>query len=762
MIKPHVIAATFTVSAFASLLSAQTPAKIDFARDVQPIFRQSCVTCHGPSQQMNGLRLDRKSSVLSVRRVVPGGLENSLLYKRLLGASEYGSQMPPTGALRPEQIDIVKRWIEQGADWPDALANEVELPPLNPKAIAMVSALRSGDQKTFNRYVAEDENLLNARGPAGATPFMYAVLYSDAVTLERLLNQGADPNKRNDAQATALMWAATDLDKTRVLLNHGADVNARSDDFRTPLMVAATRQGNIAVVKLLIEGGANVNPNPRPADSGSPLVQAGTAGDAEVMQLLIEHGANVKDAAEPLLVSAITNRCAKCFDLVIAKNPDKEAATAALMEVAPLADVNSVRVLLDHGADVNAFDPTGRTPLMYAAVSDLVPLDVVKLIVERGADINAINRHKNSGDAGLTVLDIAKFQGNTSIVEFLTKAGAKTSTQNSRALRPIGTNTLQAAIQRSIPLLQRNDSEFTKKAGCISCHNDSLEAMATGQAQRRGFHRDEEMAARQVQANISHLERFRDRLYQGVYLTQVNDNFGADVLGYILLGLDAERYKPDLNTDAAAMYIKMHQMTDGHWEIGKGDSRPPLCALYIGQTVLAMRALQLYAPKTDKAAYGKSIQMAADWIAEAEPVTNDDLGWRLIGLAWSGKNKDLVGKAMKELLAIQQSDGGWSDLQTTSSNAYATGRALVALQTAGLPVSDPAYQRGVQFLLNTQQEDGSWYVRTRALGFQPYFDNGFPYAVDQWISSAGTSWATMALTLAAPSASASASGGRGR
>src|SRR5215470_15697803 len=129
---------------------AQVPNKIDFARDVQPVFRQSCVTCHGPSQQMNGLRLDRKSSVLSVRRVVPGGLENSLLYKRLLGASEYGPQMPPTGALRPEQIDIVKRWIEQGADWPDALANEVELPPLNPKAIAMVSALRSGDQKTFN------------------------------------------------------------------------------------------------------------------------------------------------------------------------------------------------------------------------------------------------------------------------------------------------------------------------------------------------------------------------------------------------------------------------------------------------------------------------------------------------------------------------------------------------------------------------------------------------------------------------------------
>src|SRR5262249_36252809 len=332
----------------------------------------------------------------------------------------------------------------------------------------------------------------------------------------------------------------------------------------------------------------------RPADSGSPLVQAGTSGDAEVMQLLIAQGANVKDAAEPLLVSAITNRCAKCLELIIAKNPDKEAVTAALMEVAPLADANSVRVLLDHGADVNAFDPTGRTPLMYAAVSDLIPLDVVKLMIERGADMNATDRHRNSGDAGLTVLDIAKFHGNTPIVDFLTKAGAKTSTQNPPALKPVRTNMVHMAVERSIPLLQRSDADFTKKAGCISCHNDSLEAMATGMAHQGGFHRDEEMATKQVQANISHIERFRDRLYQGVYLAQVNDNFGADVLGYIMLGLDAERYKPDLNTDAAAMYIKMHQMIDGHWELGKGDSRPPLCALYIGQTVLAMRALQLY------------------------------------------------------------------------------------------------------------------------------------------------------------------------
>ena len=84
------------------------------------------------------------------------------------------------------------------------------------------------------------------------------------------------------------------------------------------------------------------------------------------------------------------------------------------------------------------------------------------------------------------------------------------------------------------------------------------------------------------------------------------------------------------------------------------------------------------------------------------------------------------------------------------SSAYATGKALYALQTAGLSASNGSYERAVRFLLNTQQEDGSWYVRSRAMAFQPYFDAGFPHGFDQWISATGTSWATIALSMAAP------------
>ncbi len=444
-------------------------------------------------------------------------------------------------------------------------------------------------------------------------------------------------------------------------------------------------------------------------------------------------------------------RCPKCLALVTAKNLDKEAYAMALPQISFLGDANAVKVMLDHGAPVNSVDPLGRTPLMYAAASDLVDLDVVRLLVERGANVNAKDVHKQGGDSGLTVLDIAKLHGDTPVVQFLMKSGAKSGAHTSPILKARRENTIPKAIEGSVPLLQKADAAFIPKAACASCHNNSLAAMAAASARSHGVKVDEKIAAQQVQANVFGLEKLRDILHQG-FFTPVGDFFGPVVVSYMLVGLDAEHYKPDLSTDAVAMYLKSHQSPDGQWVYQAADSRPPICSDYIGQTALAMRALQLYAPKTDKAGYDDSIRRAASWIATAKPKNNDDRGWRVLGLAWA-KDKDGTPKAMKELLAVQRADGGWSDLESMESGAYATGKALYALEIAGLPPSDAAYQRAVKFLLNTQQEDGSWYVRTRAMAFQPYFDAGFPHGYDQWISAAGSSWATLALSMAAPPAS---------
>ncbi len=729
----------------------KTAKKIDFVKDVMPLFRQNCIECHGPKKQESGMRLDRRSSVMNVRRrVVPGGSANSRVYYRLVG-EEYGPQMPPAGALGAEQIAVIKAWIDQGAEWPDALANEIVLPPLNPKAVAMVEALRSDDLPAFLKAAQADPNLLNARGPEGSTPFMYAVLYSNTEILAKLLKMGADPNKRNDADATALMWAARDLEKTRLLADHGADVNARSGDLRTPLMIAARRPGAAPIVKFLLDKGANPNPNAKPAAESSPLLEALTGGDPAIVKLLIERGADAKACADMGLGLAVTTKCDEGLELLAAKITDKKAYTLALQGVAVVGDLKAVRLLLDHGADVNAFDSFGRTPLMYAAISDVLPLDIVKLLIDRGANVNAKDRHTKTGDAGLTVLDIANQNGKTPIVDLLVKSGAKGGPEAPAALKPKQRNSIRSAVQDSLPLLQRADSHFAKNAGCFSCHNNSMQAMVLGLAQKRGLRIDEKAAAEQVRFNAQALEGLRDKMHQG-FVFPVGSTFADFVVGYALLGLHAENYQADLNTDAAAMLIQSWQKPNGEWPYARADIRPPICSDYIAQTAVAMRALQLYAPKRIKAECDKSVRLAASWLAKAQSFHNEDRCWRLTGLAWAGTDQDATRRAMQEVLTTQRPDGGWSDLPSLPSTPYATGRSLVSLQVGGLPVSDPAYQRGVKFLLATQQEDGTWYTKTRALGFQPYFDGSFPHGYDQWISAAASSWAAMSLTLALPEA----------
>jgi ankyrin repeat protein len=732
-------------------LSAQTPAKVDFEKEVLPLFRENCLDCHGPSKQKAGMRLDRRSSVIKsfARRVVPGSSANSMVYQRLAG-TEYGMQMPPKGALPPEHVALIRAWIDQGAEWPDALSNELELPPTDAKAIAMVESLQSGDVSSFLKVAEAEPKLLNARGPEGSTPFMYAVLYTDAGTLGRLLKLGADPNAHNDANATALMWAANDLKKTRLLVRHGADVNARSDDYRTPLMIAARHPGGTSIVKFLLDHGANPNPNSKPLGESSPLMEALTAGDDRTAELLIRRGADAKATADMGLTMAVTTHCTKGLELLAASITDKDVYTLALQNTAVFGDLNAIRLMLEHGAEVNAFDPLGRTPLMYAVISDLLPLEAVKLLVEHGADVNARNQHTKAGDAGLTVLDIAKLNGRTPIVEYLEARGAKSSTQSAIALHPRQGNTIRRAVQDSLPLLQHADVNFAKGAGCTSCHDNSLPAMAVGLGRKRGLRVDEEKASGQVRVNLEELSARRDKLHQGYYAQAVGDFFSDFILGYQLVGLHAQNCQPDLNTDAAVMMLLLRQQPTGEWAYPHVDTRPPICLDYIGQTALAMRALQLYAPKATRPACDKSVHLAATWLAKAQSLNNEDRAWRLTGLAWAGTDKAAIKKALGEVLATQRPDGGWSDLTSMPSTPYATGRSLVALQLGGLPVSDPGYQRGIQFLLATQQEDGSWYTKTRALAFQPYFDSGFPHGYNQWVSAAATSWATMALALALP------------
>ena len=104
-------------------------------------------------------------------------------------------------------------------------------------------------------------------------------------------------------------------------------------------------------------------------------------------------------------------------------------------------------------------------------------------------------------------------------------------------------------------------------------------------------------------------------------------------------------------------------------------------------------------------------------------------------------------------MRAQKPDGGWAQLPGLNSDAYATGMVLVALHEAGnVTPDDPIYQRGLKYLLETQEPDGSWLVHKRAVPLNAYFESGFPHGKFQFISYAGTCWATMALVHGVPGA----------
>ena len=99
--------------------------KIDFQRNIRPILSDNCFQCHGPDSKtrMAGLRLDQKEAVLEVRKrgaaIVPGKPVESLLVQRISDTNP-SKRMPPEyshKSLTPQQIAMVKGWVEAGAPW---------------------------------------------------------------------------------------------------------------------------------------------------------------------------------------------------------------------------------------------------------------------------------------------------------------------------------------------------------------------------------------------------------------------------------------------------------------------------------------------------------------------------------------------------------------------------------------------------------------------------------------------------------------------
>ena len=266
-----------------------------------------------------------------------------------------------------------------------------------------------------------------------------------------LLRENVDVETAQADGATALHWAAywNERDTLERLIGAGANVNAENDYGATPLWVACANR-HAGIVEPLLDAGANANVGLRSGET--LLMRCAHTGDATAVRALITHGADVH-AREPsrgqtALMWAVANRHPDVTRVLLEYDAAVDARTTAVQQLrgtgersttspqgatyfdaggfTPLlfaarhGDVDSARLLLDAGADVNDTAADGNSALVLATMSDHAPLG--QFLLERGADPDA------SG-AGYTALHAAVLRSQPGLVRALLARGANPNVQ---------------------------------------------------------------------------------------------------------------------------------------------------------------------------------------------------------------------------------------------------------------------------------------------------------------------------------------------
>jgi len=305
---------------------------------------------------------------------------------------------------------------------------------------------------------------------------------------------------------------------------------------------------------------------------------------------------------------------------------------------------------------------------------------------------------------------------------------------------------INSAISKSMVLLQSSSHEFLENAAvCHSCHNQGIGVVAFSLAKEKGF----DISDHTINEALDSTYSFWNKSSNNQTLAENSDPVAIIMTGnYDLWALAASHSKTSKTIDLLARNIMRKQMYDGSW-VSPGQ-RPPLEYYSFTATALTVKNIQSYMPSILHDEVKQRIAKARAWLINTKPEANEEKVFQLLGLTWCNADEHFIAQQAGKLLAAQQEDGGWSQLDSLQTDSYATGQSLYALNQSGqLAVTAPAYQKGIDFLLRTQLADGSWHVKTRSYPFVPYVISGFPHGNDQFISAAGSNWATLALLLAA-------------
>jgi ankyrin repeat protein len=227
----------------------------------------------------------------------------------------------------------------------------------------LISAIKQGDHSSIQSLLQTAN--VNCRCSRDKTPLMYAVEQADEVSIRKLLNHGADINATTSSGSTALHQAVVkgNVRMARLLLELDADIEATDNNLATPLVKAVEKNHGLLVSYLLGQG-ANIHVKDK---AGWTLLHhAAHNGAVDVLQHLLypSHEMNV--------------------------NATCPARKTALHYCAELTLIEPAKILLDHGANVEASDANSRTPLFFAVnrPCNKKREQFVKLLLESGAQID--------------------------------------------------------------------------------------------------------------------------------------------------------------------------------------------------------------------------------------------------------------------------------------------------------------------------------------------------------------------------------------
>lgn len=298
---------------------------------------------------------------------------------------------------------------------------------------------------------------------------------------------------------------------------------------------------------------------------------------------------------------------------------------------------------------------------------------------------------------------------------------------------------VRSAIKKSIPLLEKTTIGTSEHRGCFTCHGHAMPVVALVEARRRGFVIDENNIREQLEHTLADLKVGKER-----YLDGRGQGGGFTRAGYALWMLQEAGWKPDEITGIVSGYLVRDEKAD-HWK--SNTNRPPTEFSPFTATYLALEAIDQFGTEEQALRIADRQKKAREWLLQTKPRETEERVFQILGLGQLGASEKAA-EAAGNLLQLQRSDGGWAQLpgKSQQSDPYATGSVLFALRREGfLTVMDKRFRRGLRFLIDTQNDDGSWHVKSRSKPFQKYYESGYPHGKDQFISMAAGSWATLAL-----------------